>query len=155
MNDDIDLSTPRRTRRAKLDTRAPADYVPEQERVRIAAMYYLLRSKKKVKEPYWTITPLWKRYERELWFGPLLCRLSRTPMTLQDRFGVVYPRPEEVAPCCWSVRTSGQFKFAFMSHLRSAAHIAQHFRVDARSVVVEARLNAIADALNVEEDEKW
>ena len=67
---------------------------------------------------------------------------------VHTNYKAVRPAPCEVAPCCWSVMPSGKYLHSFYSHVNSAAHLAQHFRVNARDVIHEARQWQIAAALS-------
>ena len=144
-----ELSKRKRTRRSKLDTRSPADFVSEGERVKAAAFYWLVRQQK-------GRIPSYKLMQEFLFanrISGLFERLPLRPAVIYSVYRALYPGPCEVAACCWTVKASSTYRFAFLSHLNSAAHLAQHFRVDTRDVIHEARALKVAMALANDEDE--
>ena len=139
---DVDVK-PKRTRRSKLDTRTPADFVPEEKRVRVAALYWLTRQGKPPRyDPYVGLLEESAGFD----YG-LLVRLPWRASMTYTSYKAVRPAPNEVAACCWSVTTSGKYPHSFFSHVNSAAHLAQHFRVDVRDVIHEARALKVAIAI--------
>lgn len=139
---------PKRRRRAKLDTRRPADIVPPELCVKIAAAYWLMRRSRDWRPFHATLSP----YQEAEWRSELMNRLPARTGVMYDANRVAWPTPAEVAACCYSVRTSATYRYAFFGHLNSAAHLAQHFGVAAKDVIHEARMTMIASALSVEGD---
>lgn len=155
MNDElleINTAKPKRTRRSKLDTRAPADFVKEDERAYVAALYWIFRRELKSR-PY-KLTECRKARLALLDVNiEVQWRLTLYPAIVRDYSGTYAPQASEVAPCCWSVKTSSTYKTSIFSHLNSAAHLAQHFRVDVRDVIREARALRVAFAIAEDNDD--
>ena len=139
---------PKRSRRSKLDTRTPADFVPEEKRVKVAALYWLTRQGKPPRyDPYVGLLGECAGFDCQL-----LVRLPWHASMTYTSYKAVRPAPNEVAACCWSVTTSAKHPYSFYSHVNSAAHLAQHFHVDVRDVIHEARALKVVLALASDED---
>ena len=143
----------KRTRRSKLDMRSPADFVSEGQRVRVAALYWLMRQQHGPRRGYDHSTYAEIRAQLvELVDTSLFNRLTWRASVVFTSSKEARPMPSEVAACCWSVTTSASHPYSFYSHVNSAAHLAQHFRVNVRDVIHEARALKVVLALASDED---
>ena len=146
----------KRQRRATLDMRTPADIVPPEYRTKVAASYWLTRlaSPKKYRHKggstmlITVALMLRPDHTTLLWQAELFKRLYPRASVLYTSYRMCMPTPQEVAACCWSVKTYATYRSSFFSHLNSAAHLAQHFGVNARDIIHEARQWQIAVALS-------
>ena len=147
LDTDVDVAVrPKRTRRSKLDTRTPADFVPEEKRVKVAALYWLMRQERQLDYR------LLELFDGTEVVRGIAARLPLRASMIYTSWKAARPAPNEVAACCWSVATSAKNPYSFYSHVNSAAHLAQHFRVDVRDVIHEARALKVVLALASDED---
>ena len=152
--DELAMESPpkrKRTRRSKLDMRIPADFVPEEQRVKVAAVYWLLRQHQHHAAVHGKVRD-WRNYEAlikllDVADKRLFTRFPWRASMFFTSWKAPRPAPCEVAACCWSVTTSAAHLYSFYSHVNSAAHLAQHFRVDTQDVIHEARALKVVMAL--------